>query len=182
MGVLSDGALARLYPDYGGDIQPASVDLHIATTLHFWPYAVRRDPRKDQGHRWLSVPLQSDDDGLFWVLEPDIRYLATVRERIKISIDHAGQIGARSSWARDGLSVIQGPAGWLDPGYIGNPTLELSVIGSELVLWPGATICQLILFELTEAAVRPYGHPSRRSKYQGDRDAEPSRLHLEVAK
>lgn len=182
MSVLSDGALARLYPHYGGDIQPASLDLHIANTLFAWPRTVRRDPRVNQSNLWCSVHLQSDDLGLFWVLEPGTRYLASVRERIKIPDDHAGQIGARSSWARDGLSVIQGPAGWCDPGYLGNPTLELSVLGSELVLWPGAAICQLILFELTEAATVPYGHPRRESKYQHDRDAVPSLTHLEVTR
>lgn len=182
MAVLSDGALARRYPSYGGDVGPASLDLHIANTLFGWPKHIRRDPRKDQGHYWQSVSLQSDDDGLFWLLLPGVRYLAATRERIKIPIDHAGQIGARSSWGRDGLAVIQGPAGWCDPGYVGNPTLELSVVGSELVLWPGACVAQLILFELTEAAVRPYGHPSRQSKYQNHSQPEPSRMHLEAVR
>lgn len=180
MSVLPDAALARLYPQYAGAVQPASLDLHLGTTLYAWPRDVPRDPRRNQEDVWQSVPLRSDDDGLFWVLEPGIRYLASTRERIKIPLDKAGQIGARSSWARDGLSVIQGPAGWCDPDYLGNPTLELGVLGSELVVWPGARVAQLILFELTEAATRGYGHPSRQSKYQNHRGPEPSRLHLEA--
>lgn len=176
MSVLSHVSLERIYP--GLNPEPASIDLRIATTLFAWPQDVRRDPRRDQSEVWRSVPLQSDDLGLFWVLEPGVRYLAATRERIRILTDKAGQIGARSSWGRDGLAVIQGPAGWLDPGYVGNPTLELSVIGSEIVLWPGAAICQLILFDLTEEATRPYGHPSRSSRYQNDAAPTPSRLHV----
>lgn len=180
MNVLSDAALARLYPSYAGDIQPASLDLHVSNTLYAWPQDVLRDPRRKQDGLWCSEPLRYDDDGPHWVLMPGVRYLAATIERIKIPLDHAGQIGARSSWARDGLSVIQGPAGWCDPDYLGNPTLELGVLGSPLVLWPGACVAQLILFELTEPCVRPYGHRSRQSKYQGDVVAQPSRLWAEV--
>lgn len=179
MSVLSDGALARLYPRYAGDTQPASLDLHLGDTLRYWPEWVRRNPRLDQSGLWRDVTLA--DDG--WVLRPGLRYLAVTAERIAIPIDKAGQIGARSSWARDGLNILQGPAGWCDPGFQGYVVLELSVTGSELVLWPGAKVAQLILFELTEPAVRPYGHRSRTSKYQNQNTSEPtpSRTHLEVA-
>ncbi len=121
-----------------------------------------------------------DGDELVWVLKPGHRYLAATKERLKIRTDIAGEIGARSSWGRDGLAVIQGPAGWIDPGFEGNPTLELSVVGSPLVLWPGARICQLILHELSSPCLRPYGHPDRDSKYQGDTMATPSRSYQDV--
>ncbi len=181
MPVLSDASLARLYPHYAGDAQPASIDLHLGETLLYWPDWVRRDPRVDQSRLWRPVDLTTFDGyDMAWVLRPGIRYLAYIRERIAIPIDHAGQIGARSSWGRDGLAVIQGPAGWCDPGYVGNPVMELSVVGSELVLWPGASVAQLILFTLDRSAVRPYGHPTRKSKYQGDNAVVPSRTHLEA--
>jgi dCTP deaminase len=127
----------------------------------------------------MNVPMD-DIDGPVWVLKPGMRYQAVTRERLKIRPDLAGEIGARSSWGRDGLAVIQGPAGWLDPGYEGNPTLELSVVGSQLVLWPGARICQLILHELSSSCLKPYGHPGRQSKYQGDRAPTPSRSWKDV--
>lgn len=180
MTVLSHVTLERIYPDCR-TIEPASIDLHIGDTLRSWPRYERRDPRRDQSSLWNPVGLREDDLGPYWVLVPGVRYLAATHERIRILPDHAGQIGARSSWARDGLSVIQGPAGWCDPGYIGNPTLELSVIGSELVIWPGARVAQLILFELSEAATRGYGHSSRQSKYQGHIGPEPSQTWREVA-
>lgn len=176
MSVLSDQQLSDLYPHYRGAIGPASIDLAIGGTLLSWPRYERRDPRIDQSSQWNDVGLQRDARGPFWVLVPGIRYLATTRDPIAIPDDCAGQIGARSSWGRDGLAVIQGPAGWIDPGYRGRPTLELSVVGSELVLWPGAVICQLIVFELTSPALRPYA-----GRYQDDREPTPSRLHLGVA-
>lgn len=176
MSVLSDRQLRELWPD-SPHIGPASIDLHIGSVLWFWPASVLRDPRVDQSGTWQRVSLRTDlANRPFWVLDPGVRFLATTRERIKIPNDCAGQISARSSWGRDGLAVICGPAGWCDPGYIGNPTLELSVIGSELVLWPGASIAQVILHRLETPCLEPYA-----GKYQDDREATPSRLHLEAA-
>ncbi len=182
MPVLSDPCLSELYPEYRGDVGPASIDLHLGSVLWFWPDNVLRDPRQDQSSMWERATLLGGSEDAHWILTPGVRFLAATRERIRIPDDCAGQIGARSSWARDGLSVIQGPAGYLDPGYCGSPTLELSVIGSDLVIWPGAGIAQLILHRLTSPAERPYGHPSRLSKYQGDDEPTPSRLHLEIAR
>lgn len=180
MTVYSDQALAELYPEYRGAVGPASVDLHLGNTLYAWPLDVKRDPRTDQAAVWQSVALRCHLWGgepvePHWVLEPGTRYLAMTRERIRIPDDAAGQIGARSSWARDGLSVIQGPAGWCDPGFVGNVVLELSVVGSDLVIWPGASVCQLILFALTSACLRPYD-----GRYQGQAEVTPSRLWQEA--
>jgi dCTP deaminase len=191
MPILSDIDLARTWPD-SPHIGPASIDLHLGDELQVWPRWIRRDPRIDQSRHWRPVSLHyawttgsddGDDDPLgdrAWVLEPGHRYLATTRERLRLPDDCAGQLSARSSWGRDGLAVIQGPAGFIDPGYHGTPTLELSVVGSELVIWPGARCLQLVVYRTETPAVRPYGHPSRQSKYQGDQTATPSRTHREV--
>jgi deoxycytidine triphosphate deaminase len=196
MAVLNDVALSDLYPHYRGAIGPASIDLAIGDRLLAWPKHIRRDPVYKQDLAWKPEPFWRrslwdrlrdswyglpEPHGAVWRLKPGVRYLATTRDPIRIPEDAAGQIGARSSWGRDGLAVIQGPAGFLDPNYEGRPTLELSVSGSELVLWPGAAIAQLIVHQLTSFAARPYGHPSRRSKYQGDLDPTASRTHLECS-
>lgn len=170
MTILSDADLLRVWPDSAPG--PASIDLHIGDTLLRWPDYVRRDPRIDQGAVWLMV---DPDDGA-WVLKPGFRYLAATRERIRIPENLAGFISARSSWGRDGLAVIQGPAGFIDPGFLGRPTLELSVIGSELVLRPGDAVCQLVLHRLESPALSPYA-----GKYQGDDRPTPSRLWMEDA-
>ena len=85
------------------------------------------------------------------------------------------------SWARDGLNVLHGPAGFIDPGFVGVVVLELSVVGSELVLWPGASVAQLIVHRLETPCARPYGHAERASKYQDQDAVTASRTHLEVA-
>jgi dCTP deaminase len=177
--ILSDRELLRVWPDSVPG--PASIDLRIGDTLLRWPRYDRRDPRIDQSHVWKPEPLDSDESDQFWTLVPGIRYLATTQERIKIPDDLAGFISARSSWGRDGLSVIQGPAGYLDPGFEGYVVLELSVLGSELVVRPGDAVCQLVVHRLESPALRPYGHPSRNSKYQGQSGVTPSRTHLDFA-
>ncbi len=175
MSVLSDADLALVYPHIAA--QPASIDLHLGDTLLMWPEWIVRDPRLDQSRRWTPV---AKHDGSTWLLRPGRRYLIATRERVKIRRDLVGLICARSSWGRDGLAVICGPAGLCDPGYEGNPSLELSVVGSDLVIWPGAAVAQLVLHTLETPASKPYGHPDRQSKYQGDCTAQPSRLHQEA--
>lgn len=166
MSVLSDRDLIRTWP--GCKPGPASVDLHLGETLRVWPDYVVRDPRTDQSDQWRDVPLF---DGV-WTIKPGLRYLATTLERVRIPDNLAGQIAARSSWGRDGLAVICGPAGWIDPGFNGRITLELSVVGSPLVIWPGAAACQLVVMELSTLAMQPYS-----GRYQGDLTATPSRFH-----
>ena len=167
--ILSDRDLIRMFPD--SNPEPASIDLHIGDTLKYWPNWVRRDPRIDQSDMWREVPIDKQVGG--WVLIPGIRYLAATRERLKILDDHAGELTGRSSWGRDGLEIHR-TAGWIDPGFEGNPTLELSVVGSELILWPGAKVCQLILHQLSSPCLLPYT-----GKYQSNIEPTPSRSHLD---
>lgn len=170
MSVLSDVSLRAVYPD-AEHVGPSSIDLHLGDTLLWWPDWVRRDPRIDQALAWREEHLS---DGV-WTLRPGTRYLADTRERVEIRPDCCGQIAARSSWGRDGLAVIQGPAGYLDAGFTGTVTLELSVVGSDLVVWPGARVAQLIVFRMTTPALAPY-----QGKYVGQSAPTPSRLHTEV--
>lgn len=173
MTVLSDVDLARLYP--GSNPGPASIDLHLGGTLLVWPDYVVRDPRTDQSWCWRQVPLVEGTDGRTWTLRPGRRYLAATRETVTVRPDLAAQVAARSSWGRDGLAVICGPAGWVDPGFSGALTLELSVVGSPLVIWPGARVCQLVFLALSSPAERPYV-----GKYQLDDGPTPSRAHLDA--
>lgn len=166
--ILSDGDLERVWP--GVSAQPASIDLHLGDRVLWWPEWVTRDPRADQSDQWRVLPISA---GL-WTLRPGLRYLAATRERVALPDDLVGLVAARSSWGRDGLAVIQGPAGVVDPGWSGRLTLELSVVGSPLVVWPGARVAQLLVARLETPARRPY-----RGKYQGDDGVVPSRTHLD---
>ena len=166
-------------------IQPASIDLTLGPLLYAWPPYVVRDPRVDQSGLWLPVPIDecwiatSNEEGHVargWILRPGIRYLGVTEQEIRLPADLSGQLAARSSWGRDGLAVIQGPAGFLDASYHGRPTLELSVVGSALVMRPGDSCVQLVLTRMAAPACRPYGHRDRRSRYQGDLVPTPARL------
>lgn len=169
MTILSDRSLHAMYPE-SEHIQPASIDCHLGDTLTVWPDYVCRDPRYDQSALWKPVPLT---DGI-WVIEPGRRYLCTTAETVTVRDDLAGEITGRSSWGRDGLEIHR-TAGWLDPGFHGRPTLELSVVGSALVIWPGARACQIVFHQLDYPCVRPYA-----GKYQFDCMPTPSRMHQEV--
>lgn len=164
--ILSDVDLERVWP--GIMAQPASVDLHLGDELRYWPDWITRDPRTDQSDQWRQqTPIMGA-----WTLRPGVRYLAATRERITMPADLVALVSARSSWGRDGLAVIQGPAGLVDPGWSGRLTLEMSVVGSPLIVWPGARVAQLVVLRMTTPARRPYS-----GKYQGDQGAVPSRTH-----
>lgn len=178
MTVLSDRGIEAaleeglwIEPWHNAAVQPASFDLTLGRSLLVWPMGTLRDPRYGrQEDAWQSVGFRDVPDGPIWILEPGRRYLATTAEHVRLPDTLAGQISARSSWGRDGLDVIQGPAGWIDPGYRGRPTLELSVTGSSLVIWPGAPCLQLVLYRLDRPCARPYA-----GRYQGDLEPTPAR-------
>jgi dCTP deaminase len=75
---------------------------------------------------------------------------------------------------------LSNTAGYIDPGFRGNVTLELSNVGKmPIALYPGMRVCQLSFEFLSSKAERPYGHPARNSKYQGQRGPTSSRIHLD---
>lgn len=79
-----------------------------------------------------------------------------------------------------GSVFLSNTAGYIDPGFRGNVTLELSNVGKmPIALYPGMRICQLSFEYLSSKAELPYGHPSRNSKYQGQRGPTSSRIHLD---
>jgi hypothetical protein len=80
-----------------------------------------------------------------------------------------------SSLGRLGL-MTHSTAGFLDPGFHGHVTLELSNVANlPITLYPGMRIGQIAVFQLTTPAERPYGSRGSRSKYQGQRGPTPSR-------
>jgi dCTP deaminase len=102
--------------------------------------------------------------------------LASTQERVKLSSGLVAQVEGRSSLGRLGIQ-IHSTAGYIDPGFEGNITLELSnLFPIPIKLYAGMRICQLVVHKTLSPAVRPYGHPERGSKYQGDRGAQFSRI------
>lgn len=193
--ILSDGALEtilRVPPDESpvmsplperDDIQPASVDVHLGDTIELtvaggyrtihlskdpkqpWWLRQRMHPEDWWGEKWLDMPAEmSIHDPL-----PDNLVLATTKAVFSIPDHLVGVLDGVSTLARQGLAVHL-TAGFIDPGFCGEITLEMTVAGPRKIgLYSGMRIGQLRFHLLDQPAVRPYGHPGRKSKYQGQR-------------
>lgn len=159
-------------------IQPASIDLRL--DRHFQvmnrPPAGRRqfiDPGRDQRH--IYTP-QTVEPGAAMVLEPGRFTLASTWEVVSLSQGLAARIEGKSSLGRLGL-IVHSTAGFIDPGFVGQITLEITNLATRsILLWPGMPIAQLGVFVMSNPARRPYG-AGRGSHYQGQRGPTPSRAH-----
>jgi dCTP deaminase len=156
------------------NIEPASIDLRLGETF-------KKVTHKDD---WLTVRLDLENDALEYeevsesvTIEPEEFVLATTAETVKLSDDIVAHVLGRSSLGRLGISIHQ-TAGYIDPGFEGQITLELSNHGPAPVrLASGDRICQLIVEELSSAAAKPYGHES--SQYQNQSGPTESRMNFE---
>jgi dCTP deaminase len=149
-------------------IQPASVDLHLATDFRSFvtPFAI--DLNKVKQTMRTYVPLLNNDGTL--ALKPGGFVLGRTVERIEVPNDLVARVEGKSSLGRVGLS-IHATAGYIDPGFRGTITLEITNDNNvPLVLHPGQSICQLAFETLTDKVERPYGHPNLKSKYQDQKD------------
>lgn len=166
----------RIEPLDERDIQPSSVDLHLASKFQVfrssrYPYI---DPTMDQVGLMDLVEASSEEP---FVLHPGEFVLGATMERIALPIDIVARLEGKSSLGRLGL-LIHSTAGYIDPGWDGTITLELSNVANlPIVLTPGMPIGQVSFMLMTTPVDRPYGTPELRSRYQGQIDPTPSRGH-----
>ena len=159
------------------DIQPSSVDLHLGGDFQVfrnsrYPYI---DPARAQEGLTEQVTASVEEP---FVLHPGEFVLGTTVERIGLPDDIVGRLEGKSSLGRLGL-LIHSTAGYVDPGWDGRLTLELSNVANlPIVLTPGMKIGQISFSEMTTPVDRPYGHPELGSKYQGQDEATPSKMYL----
>ena len=172
---IEDGSIviAPLDPQ---DIQPASVDLHLAPNIKVFrtcgPGAVI-DVAADNDH--LLVP-QEIPEGQPYLLQPGTFALASTAERFAVPDDLVARLDGKSSLGRLGL-LVHATAGYIDPGFRGDITLELSnATGIPITLYRNMRIAQLSFMDLTTPALRPYGSPGLGSKYQDQRETTSSRM------
>jgi dCTP deaminase len=162
-------------------VQPASYDMTLGDS--FLVQALDGDVYYDLESRsyriygsgeaanpWETVKL--DDDRSF-VLRPNEFALGTTAEVVKIPHDAVGRTEGKSSLGRIGL-IVHVTAGYIDPGFEGQITLEFKNISSyDIVLTPGVPIGQLSIHQMDSPAEKPYG--SCGNHYQNQRGATPSR-------
>jgi dCTP deaminase len=166
-----------LVPEDHEMVQPSSVDVRLDKFFrlfdnHKYPVI---DPSLEQPEltRMVETP-----DGEAFVLHPGEFVLASTFEVVTLPDDVAARLEGKSSLGRLGL-LTHSTAGFIDPGFSGHVTLELSNVATlPILLWPGMKIGQLCFFRLTSAAEHPYGSAAHGSRYQGQRGPTASRSHL----
>ncbi len=155
-------------------VQPSSVDVRLDRYFrtfenHRYPHI---DPAEEQPDLTRQVEPERDEP---FILHPGEFVLASTYEVVSLGEDIAARLEGKSSLGRLGL-LTHSTAGFIDPGFSGHVTLELSNVATlPIKLWPGMKIGQLCFFALTSPAENPYGSAAYGSRYQGQRGPTPSR-------
>jgi dCTP deaminase len=174
MAVLSDRDIraamqagrVRIDPYDSSCLQPSSVDLHLDADFRVfrnnrYPYIDVRASQPD-----LTEPVTIAEDEPF-ILHPNEFVLGQTLEWVELPDDLVARIEGKSSLGRLGL-LIHSTAGYVDPGWKGNLTLELSNVANlPIALYRGMKIGQISFFMMSSAVERPYGSRELGSKYQG---------------
>jgi dCTP deaminase len=161
-------------------IQPASIDIRLANSFLVFrntkrPFIDTRAPAEDL-MELVEVPM----DGVMYV-HPHEFILGATRETLRMPNDLVARLEGRSSLGRLGI-VIHSTAGFIDSGFSGTVTLEISNLANlPIALYPGMRIGQISFEQMTTPADRPYG-PARGSKYNGQVLPTASRLHADFRK
>jgi dCTP deaminase len=157
-----------------GAVQPSSVDLRLDRLFrvflnHTMPVI---DVKRDLEDLTRLVEIQPDDA---FILHPGEFVLGSTYEKIGVPDDLVARIEGKSSLGRLGL-LIHSTAGFVDAGFSGHITLELSNVANlPITLYPGMKIGQVSFLRMTTPADAPYGSSTTGSKYQGQRGPTPSR-------
>lgn len=158
-------------------IQPASIDLRLGHefVVYKLPHVPCIDPRlpRSLSEYTETVTIATDDA---FVLHPGEFALGSTIEHVSVPVDLVARVDGRSSVGRMAV-VVHATAGFIDPGFQGQITLELSNLGRAAVkLYPGMRISQIVFYRMTSPAERPYGSEGRSSKYQGQMGPVTSRI------
>lgn len=155
-------------------IQPSSVDVRLDRYFrlfdnHKYPFI---DPAEDQPDLTRLVEAKGEEP---FILHPGEFVLGATFEQVTLPDDLAARLEGKSSLGRLGL-LTHSTAGFIDPGFTGHVTLELSNVATlPIKLWPGMKIGQLCFFRLSSPSEKPYGSAEYSSRYQGQRGPTASR-------
>lgn len=155
-------------------VQPSSIDVRLDRLFRVFNNGkyTHIDPAIQQDDLTSLVEVDTGDP---FVLHPGEFVLSSTFECVTLPDTLAGRLEGKSSLGRLGL-LTHSTAGFIDPGFSGHITLELSNVANlPITLWPGMKIGQLCLFQLTSPSSAPYGSAKFGSHYQGQRGPTPSR-------
>ena len=181
--VLSDRTIRRLLdegrigiePYDESLLQPSSLDVRVDRFFRVfrnsrYPYIDVKEPMED-----LTELVEVADEDQPFILHPGEFVLGSTLERVTLPDDLVARLEGKSSLGRLGL-LIHSTAGFIDPGWDGHVTLELSNVANlPITLYVGMRIGQLSFVQLSEPAETPYGADAIGSKYQGQEGPTPSR-------
>ena len=155
-------------------LQPSSIDVRLDRFFRLFDnhrYAFI-DPATQQDDLTRFVEVSSDEP---FILHPGEFVLGSTYEKVSLPADIAARLEGKSSLGRLGL-LTHSTAGFVDPGFSGHVTLELSNVATlPIKLWPGMKIGQLCFFQLSSESENPYGSAKYGSRYQGQRGPTASR-------
>jgi dCTP deaminase len=160
-------------------MQPSSVDLRVDRYFRVFrndttPYI---DPKQAQEDLTELVEVGDGPDDAF-ILHPGEFVLGSTLERVALGDDLVARLEGKSSLGRLGL-LIHSTAGFVDAGWDGHLTLELSNVANlPIAIYPGMKIGQISFLRMTSAASFPYGSGEAKSKYKGQKGPTPSRYYL----
>lgn len=157
-------------------VQPSSVDVRCNHRFrvfenHRYPLIDPKAPQAD-----LTTEVEASQEAPF-ILHPGEFVLGTTLETIRLGDDVVARLEGKSSLGRLGL-LIHSTAGFIDPGFQGQVTLELSNVANlPIAIYPEMKIGQISFYQMTTPAEHPYGSAALGSKYQGQTGPTASRMH-----
>jgi dCTP deaminase len=158
-------------------VQPSSVDLHLDSYFRVFRNHTMAVIDVKQNLEELTELVEGSDEQPF-ILHPGEFVLASTYEVITLPDDVAGRLEGKSSLGRLGL-LIHSTAGFVDAGFEGNLTLELSNVANlPITIYHGMPIGQISFMRMDAEVERPYGSSETGSKYQGQAEPTPSRFYL----
>ncbi len=162
-------------------VQPSSIDLHVDRYFRVFrnsraPYIDVRKPQEE-----FTDLLEINDEDPF-ILHPGEFALGSTLETVSLPDDLVARLEGKSSLGRLGL-LIHSTAGFIDPGWQGHLTLELSNVANlTITIYYKMKIGQISFFRCTSPAENPYGSKKLKSRYQGQKGPTPSRFYLDFIK
>lgn len=158
-------------------VQPSSIDVRLDKFFRVFNNSryTHIDPKQEMPDLTSEEEVAEGDA---FVLHPGEFVLGATLEKFTLPANLAGRLEGKSSLGRLGL-LTHSTAGFIDPGFSGHITLELSNTANlPISLWPGMKVGQLAIFKMSSPAEAPYGSGALGSKYQGQRGPTPSKSYL----
>jgi len=169
----------KIEPFYKECLQPSTVNLHLSSEVRVfenWQAGVVDVKEKVDISRLVKIKKEG------FIIHPGEFLLGSTLEKITLPNDIAAKLEGRSSLGRLGL-IVYATAGYVDPGFSGWLTFELSNLSRlPIRIYPKMEIAQICFFQMSSSVLRPYGSKGLGSKYQGQRGPTASRIWMDYQK